>query len=77
MLLKSKSQYFTKKSKNSGQVLVEYILLMVIAIGLSTLMTKKLISRKTGDTGIITEAWNRILVQIGRDVPDCENPDCR
>jgi len=77
MPLKSKPRTFARNSKQSGQVLVEYILLMVIAIGLSTLMTKKLISRKTGEVGIITDAWNRILVQIGRDVPDCENPDCR
>lgn len=77
MLLKSKSKFKSGKSKKSGQVLVEYILLMVIAIGLSTLLTKKLISRKGSETGIIVDAWNRILVQIGRDVPDCENPDCR
>lgn len=73
MLLKSNPG----KSKRTGQVLVEYLLLMVIAVGFSTLLVKRLISRKDSDTGIITSAWNRILVQIGRDVPDCENPDCR
>lgn len=66
-----------KRKKNSGQVLVEYLLLMVITIGISTVLTKKLISRSNSDTGIIVDAWDRILTQIGRDVPDCENPDCR
>jgi hypothetical protein len=78
MLLKSNPDKLkSAKSKKSGQVLVEYLLLMVIAIGLSALLTKKLISRKGSDTGMIVDAWNRILIQIGRDVPDCEKPDCR
>lgn len=70
------SKFKFRKSK-SGQVLVEYLLLMVIAIGLSTVLTKKLISRKDTETGIITSAWDRILKQIGHDIPDCQNPDCR
>jgi hypothetical protein len=64
-----------KKSK-SGQVLVEYLLLMVIAIGCSALLTKKLVTRDPSQPGIITNAWNRLLINIGRDVPDCLKPDC-
>ncbi len=67
----------SNRKKNNGQVLVEYLLLMVIAIGISTMLTKKLISRSDSETGIIVDAWDRILTQIGRDVPDCEKPDCR
>jgi len=62
-----------------GQVLVEYLLLMVIAVGIATLLTKQLIARDGNSqarTGIITNAWNRILVNIGKDVPDCQKPDC-
>lgn len=65
-----------KKSKKSGQVLVEYLLLMVIAVGCSALLTKQLVSR-SNQPGLIISAWDRILKQIGRDVPDCPNPDCR
>lgn len=64
-----------KSSKNSGQVLVEYLLLMVIAVGIAAAMTKALVGR--GSTqGIIIGAWNKILLNIGKDVPDCINPSC-
>ena len=68
---------FKYRKTKAGQVLVEYLLLMVIAIGISTLLTKKLISRKSSEKGIIVDTWDRILTNIGKDVPDCEKPDCR
>ena len=53
-----------------GQILVEYLLLLVIAVGLATLLTKKLIGR--GDSpGIIINQWDKILKVIGNDLPDC------
>lgn len=68
---------FKFRKTKAGQVLVEYLLLMVIAIGISAFLTKKLVSRNNAEKGLIVDAWNRILVGIGRDVPDCEKPDCR
>ena len=62
---------------NHGQVLVEYLLLMVIAVGLATLMTKQLVSRSNTKPGIIINAWNKILVNIGKDIPDCAKPNCQ
>ena len=58
---------------NRGQILVEYLLLMVIAIGLATLLTKKLIDRSEGAPGMIIKAWDGILKNISNDLPDCEN----
>lgn len=61
-----------------AQVLVEYLLLMVIAVGIATLLTNILISRKPGSsTGIIITAWDKILTTIGKDLPDCEKPKCQ
>lgn len=53
--------------------MVEYLLLMVIAIGLATLLTKKLIDRSEGSQGMIIRAWDGILKNISNDLPDCEN----
>ena len=76
-----KSSLFKSKiiKSRAGQVLVEYLLLMVIAIGCSAILTKKLVSRDTsnGGTGLIVDAWNRLLTAIGHDVPDCDKPQCR
>ena len=57
---------------NKGQILVEYLLLMVIAIGCATLLTKKLIDRSDANPGMIIKAWNGILQNISNDLPDCE-----
>ncbi|MGZ3690675.1 MAG: hypothetical protein ACXVAX_04190 [Pseudobdellovibrio sp.] len=62
--------------KNKGQVIVEYLLLMVIAVALATLLTKQLVNRSTGSPGIIIKAWNDILINIAKDVPDCTKTDC-
>lgn len=50
--------------------MVEYILLLVIAVGLAALLTKQLVSRNTDDPGIITSKWFQILKDIGKDLPD-------
>ena len=68
---KTTQKKFKKMKKNNrGQILVEYLLLLVISVACATLLTKKLISR--GDTpGIIINQWDRILKVIGNDLPDC------
>lgn len=57
---------------NKGQILVEYLLLMVIAIACATILTKKLISRGS-NPGYIIQMWNKVIVIIGNDLPDCAN----
>lgn len=74
MRLSNKSIFLNNKR---GQILVEYLLLMVIAVGLATLMTKQLVSRSDTKPGIIINAWNKILVNIGKDIPDCAKPGCQ
>lgn len=56
---------------NKGQILVEYLLLMVIAIACATLITKQLVSRDANKTGILIKQWDKIIHTIGNDVPDC------
>jgi len=56
---------------NRGQILVEYLLLMVIAIGCATLLVTKLVSRNEARPGIIVKTWSKLIQDIGHDVPDC------
>lgn len=59
-----------KVLNRKGQILVEYLLLMVIAVGCATILIKGLINR--GDSpGIIIKQWDRIISTIGNDIPDC------
>jgi hypothetical protein len=56
--------------KNSGQVVVEYVLLLVIAVSLAALITKELVKRDPETPGILVEKWDAILHAIGDDLPD-------
>lgn len=58
---------------NRGQVLIEYLLLMLITIACATLLTKSLIDRSDASPGMIIKAWDGILKNISNDLPDCEN----
>lgn len=63
----------TKRSLNQkGQILVEYMLLLLISVSFATLLVSQLISRKDGDSqGIIIKSWSRMLRTLGNDLPDC------
>lgn len=62
---------FSPIQNRRGQVLVEYLLLLVIAVGIVTIMTRQLISRSEASPGLIIKAWDGILKSIANDVPDC------
>lgn len=53
-----------------GQVIVEYVLLMVIAVAMAALLTRELVNRSVDNPGILVQKWNDILKTIGDDIPD-------
>ncbi|MEK2646131.1 hypothetical protein [Bdellovibrio sp. BCCA] len=55
---------------NRGQIVVEYVLLLVIAVGIAALLTSRLVSRNADNPGILVSKWHSILKTIGDDVPD-------
>ena len=64
-----------------GQVLIEYILLLVIVVSVAGIMMKALVSRETGKQGMIIKAWDGIIRTLGNDIPDCRQtnfntPNC-
>lgn len=64
----------TKTNHNSrGQVIVEYVLLMVIAVAVAALISRELVSRQEDSPGILVEKWHSILQTIGDDLPDKAN----
>lgn len=59
-----------KIRSNSGQVIIEYILLLVMTAGLAALIVKQLASRNEDDAGVLVKKWQQIQIEIGNDVPD-------
>lgn len=64
----------TKSLKsNRGQVVVEYVLLLVIAVAVAALITRELVKRDPENPGILINKWDQILKTIGEDLPDKSN----
>jgi hypothetical protein len=61
---------FSPFKNQSGQVIVEYILLLIIAVAAATLITKRLVGRNPDNPGVITTAWSRMNDTIGSDIAD-------
>lgn len=61
-----------KKSlkNNRGQVVVEYVLLLVIAVAVAALITKELVRRDPDSPGVLIKKWDDILKEVGNDLPD-------
>lgn len=72
--------------QSNGQVVLEYLLLMVVAVSIAALLTQALVKRSTDESGqgMIIKSWNKMLGVIGNDLPDCPRqsnyanpPSCR
>lgn len=60
-------------SNNKGQILIEYILLLLISVSLATILVKQLVGRGDTEQGIIISSWSKIIKSLGNDLPDCPN----
>jgi hypothetical protein len=55
---------------SGGQVVIEYVLLLVIAVAMAALISKQLVSRDPDNSGILVKKWMDIQKTIGDDLPD-------
>jgi hypothetical protein len=62
-------------SNQRGQVVIEYVLILFVAISCATILTSNLISRDPTGPGSVIRSWNKILEIIGYDLPDCPGQD--
>ena len=51
----------------SGQIIVEYLLLLLVAVAVAALLVNGLVSRNPDSPGIIIKKWQQILQVIGSD----------
>ena len=67
----SKPLSFVKKQKRqAGQVVIEYILLMVVMAGIGAYLVRNFASRNIDEPGLIVIKWNQILQFIAQDNPE-------
>ncbi len=51
----------------SGQIIIEYVLLLVIVIALSAFIWRGMTSRDLDNPGFLMSQWDKVLKQIAND----------
>ena len=54
----------------SGQAVIEYVLILVVGVAMAALITRALVSRNAENPGIITGQWYRMNQVVAEDLPD-------
>ncbi len=54
----------------SGQIIVEYILLLVVGVAIAVGLTTVMVSRNEDSPGFVIQAWRGIIVAISSDPID-------
>lgn len=68
---------FSKDSCQSqrGQIVVEYVLLLVIGVSLAMIITSTMVSRNPENPGFVVRKWLSIITVIGKDTADDLMPE--
>ena len=56
-----------KSKSESGQIIIEYILLMVIVVGIAAVIVRGVVHRDKSDPGFLIQAWSELVQTIGED----------
>jgi hypothetical protein len=57
-------------SRQGGQIVVEYVLLLTIGVGVAALITTQMVSRSQEHPGFLIQKWMAIITTIGADMAD-------
>lgn len=58
-----------------GQIVVEYVLLLVIGVSVAALITSTMVSRSADNPGFLVRKWLEIIKVIGEDTADDVKPE--
>ena len=67
----SSIQNHTSAGLRSGQVVLEYVLLLVISILIGGIIMHTLVGTRDSPQGI-RSSWKSLITKIGQDIPDSE-----
>ena len=66
----NKNTLMSLLGQNKGQLIVEFLLLVVIVTIAAVALSSALVSRADGDYGAIITKWNQLIEMIGQDMGD-------
>lgn len=59
-----------RRRHQRGQIVIEYILLLIITVAIGAILVRGLANRSEGETGLVVDKWRSIQEEIGKDLPD-------
>jgi hypothetical protein len=66
----NRSSRYGSRPGERGQVVVEYVLLLVASVTLALLVTRLMVGRDPGNPGFVMSAWDAMVKEIGSDNAD-------
>ena len=63
------------RQSQAGQIVLEYVLLLAIAVSIAVILTRAMISRTEGGEGFVIKAWQELVDEIGADKADDLSPE--
>ncbi len=70
--MKSSQQFI--RGGQSGQIVLEYVLLLVIGVSVAMLITSTMVSRNSESPGFLISKWFQIIKTVGEDFSDDLKP---
>ena len=64
------SRFQSRRLGQRGQIAIEYVLILFVAVTIAVLVSKELVSRDPQAPGHIVKAWVNILQTVGNDLAD-------
>lgn len=62
-------------SNPRGQIVIEYVLLLVVGVSIAMLITSQMVSRSEESPGFLIRKWYAMIKVIGEDTPDDLKPE--
>lgn len=62
------------RQRQSGQIVLEYVLLLVIGVTIAMLITSTMVSRDANNPGFLIRKWFEMIKTIGEDPSDDLKP---
>ena len=64
----------SKTLSQRGQVIIEYVLLLVVALGLAAVIMRTVVSRDKDEPGFLMAKWQALINQVAADDPNKRGP---
>lgn len=71
--MEQSSAHSIRKSQR-GQIVVEYVLLLIVGLSVAMLITSQMVSRSPDSPGFVIRKWLSIIELVGSDPSDDVKP---